>query len=417
MMSSTTQPASFMNWKWSLLLTFLIIGLLRLTNFNYYLSILVGLEVEVNNVGGNAFNFTNYFATGVLLFFIVSKARSFTTKWKTGWPFLILIGIYFVNAITAPFTNYSWVVYQLLFLLIGAVVHFLTIETDESFDERFRIGMRFFFYLSISLILCCLFLIFWQVSPSTYVSNFNDSFVQSLDDIGIMKQLYGYLLGFVIAYALFIEKRPVLRFMALLLVLVSGFGIRSFMLGLVGAGLIFSLRRPTYLIGFIGLISLVFYFFLGEYFELVIYDTRFYPYLNAFDIIQKYPAGVGLGGYQPYTSENARILFGAFYDPRAILDYVPDSPESDLVHLFGSLGLILGSLHLLIQLRLVWFTYRLQPLMNHFHKCVMFYFCFMTFFGISEDNLFSVNYWIFFGLASGVIEYLRHKRKNKLHYE
>ncbi|MEL6122258.1 MAG: hypothetical protein AAFR14_00940, partial [Bacteroidota bacterium] len=119
--------------------------------------------------------------------------------------------------------------------------------------------------------------------------------------------------------------------------------------------------------------------------------------------VQKFPFGVGLGGYPVYTELNARALFGSFYNVRAVLDFVPIAPESDLVHLFGSLGLVCGALHLLVQFRIVWYSLRWQGLFGPFQKAILFYFCYMTFFGISEDNIFSINYWIFFGVATGVV--------------
>ena len=141
----------------------------------------------------------------------------------------------------------------------------------------------------------------------------------------------------------------------------------------------------------------------------VLLDTRFYAYMNAFDIAQRFPFGVGLGGYPVYTENNNSELFASFYNFNAALDYVPNSPESDVVHIFGSLGLGFGLTHILIQVRLLILGFLRQQKMFRFEKCMYFYFVFITFFGISEDTIFTVSYWIFFGITSGIIATLQRR--------
>ena len=392
---------------------FMVIGLLRLTNMNYYLSKMMGLETQINNTGGDAFNFVNYLGVGALVVIIISKLTRITLSWASAKWIYSLIGIYLINGFIAPYTNLTWLIYQVLFLLIAIVVHLLTLKVADVYLPSFQKSMQIIFILGLVFLAFTLIVILSQVSIANYITEFNDSFVQSLDDFGIMKQRFGYFIGFLLSYAIFIEKRISYRVTAIALIMCTGFGIRSFILGLIGAGFVFTIRTPKYFIAFATILGISFYILLSQYFELLIYDTRFYPILNALDIVQKFPFGVGIGGYPVYTEENARILFGEFYDVRAILDFIPIAPESDLVHIFGSLGLGLGLLHLLIQFRIIWLSYRLQDLMDPFHKCILFYFAYMTFFGISEDNIFSINYWIFFGVASGIVTYLLHKRRTQ----
>jgi len=127
--------------------------------------------------------------------------------------------------------------------------------------------------------------------------------------------------------------------------------------------------------------------------------------------MQNFPFGVGLGGYPIYTDIFNRQIFADFYNVNAILDYVPVAPESDYVHLFGSLGLGLGLIHLLVQARLVWLAIKLKSLARPFEKCILFMFCFMMFFGLGEDSMFTVYYWIFFGFGTGVITTLLFRRR------
>ncbi len=382
---------------------FVFIALLRLTNFNYYLSGIIGLETEINNTGGNAFNFINYIGVAFLGIIILVKLNSLEARWKSAWGIYLLMTIYFINALCSPYINLTWVVYQELFLLIALVLHLYAQKVSCHFVLRFKRGTRYIFWASIGLVSFCTVQILFNNSLSYYFKEFNEVFVQTLDDFGIMKQRYGYLLGFLVSYILFVLKGIPKKVLLIGLILITGFGIRSFIIGMIGAIAIFTIRSPRQFFLFFTIIAFSSYYFFGTYIELLIYDTRFYSFLNAFDIIQNFPFGVGLGGYQIYTEEFSRQLYAAFFDASAILDYIPSAPESDLVHLFGSLGLIFGFLHLLIQFRIVWLTYILQKHFNSFQKCILFYFCFMTFFGISEDSIFSINYWIFFGLASGIV--------------
>ena len=240
--------------------------------------------------------------------------------------------------------------------------------------------------------------------PVDYViAEYNDSFVNSLNTFGVMKQYYGYVSGFLLCYALFIIKNPKVRLVTIALVFLSAFGIRSFLIGIIGAVLIYFARRPIpflAVISFGGILALMFW---GDAIQSMLLDTRFYAYMNGVDIVQRYPFGVGLGGYPIYTENNNPEPFATFFNVDAALGYVPDSPESDLVHVFGSLGLGFGIMHLLIQFRLIFIGFFKQIKMFPFEKCMYFYFVFMTFFGISEDTMFTISYWIFFGITSGII--------------
>lgn len=391
---------------------FMLLGLLRLTNFNFYVSKLLGFHTEINNLGGSAFNFINYIGIAALGIVIVGKFGWLKVSWSSAWPIFLLLAIYLFNALMAPYTNYSWVLYQCLFLVVALVLHFITLKSADQFHLRFEYGMRLFFWLAFSFVLTMLLVILMQLPLSTYLFEFNDSFVQSLDDYGVMKQRHGYLIGFLLSYAIFMLRKGPVQWIVIGLLLLSGIGIRSLLIGVVGGGLVFTMTNTKYFIGFVTVIGLAFYFLLGQYFSLLIYDTRFYSFLNAYDIIQNFPFGVGLGGYPVYTEIFSQQLFGNFYNAQALLDFVPIAPESDLVHLFGSLGFGLACVHLLVIGRLIWYSYRLQSQMNAWHKYILFYFCYMTFFGISEDSIFSINYWIFFGIASGIISYLIRSKFN-----
>jgi len=343
---------------------------------------------------------------------LLTKVFKLEARWKSAWPIYVIMLIYFVNGVISPYGNTAWLVYQELFLLISLVLHLFVQKVSVDFVDRFKKAMSLLFWPLILLMIFSATMILGYNSWSYYLSEYNEVFVQSLDDYGIVKPRYGYLLGFLISYSCFVLKSWPKRILIIALAIITGFGIRSLIIGMIGAILIFTIRKPKYflLVTICGLVG-VFGWLLPNLNDLI-YDTRFYSFLNAYNIVFEFPFGVGLGGYPVYTELFHRQLYASFFDVSAVLDYIPLAPESDLVHLFGSLGLLFGGLHILIQLRLVWYAYALQPLMSSFQKCLLFYFCFMTFFGISEDSIFSINYWIFFGLSSGIVAQLLYQKKH-----
>ena len=382
---------------------FLLMALLRLTFFDFYLSQLFGFPVEINALGGGAFNFVNYICFAGLLMVFIHQGPKLSTFWPSLSQYAVLVFLYSINFVLSPYIDSSWFLYQLIFITMAIIVHIFTFKVRAWDDRFFYRRTIWIFWMMIALVAFCTIQILFQYPISYYFSEFNDAFVHSLDDFGIMKQRYGYLLGFLSAYTLYMVRDKYVKVPILLLILFAGFGIRSYMIGMIGALLIFnigSLKRVFAAAVFTGVAV---FLLKDQYFDNLIYDTRFYSYANAWNIINNFPFGVGLGGYPIYTDIFNRQIFADFYSVNAILDYVPSSPESDYVHLFGSLGLALGSLHLLVQARVVWLTLRLKAIARPFEKCILFLFCFMTFFGLGEDSMFTVYFWIFFGLATGVI--------------
>ncbi len=391
---------------------FICIGLLRLTNFNYYLSQALGFETQVNNTGGDAFNFINYLGTAMLVTVVIAKIGHFRAQWRNGWPIYTLMLIYGFNILVTPYGNPVWLIYQEVFLAIALLLHFYVQRVEDSFERRFRTAIRPILYCAFILVIFCTFQILTKNSLSYYLQEFNEVFVQTLDDYGIMKQRYGYLQGFLVSYVLFMVRGWTKRIGLILLILITGFGIRSFVIGLFG-GLLWSVaRKPIHLL-FLGSVFIG-WLILSDFSHVysLIYNTRFYSYLNMIDIMNNYPFGVGLGGYHVYTETYSRVLFAHFYDVNAILDYVPVAPESDVVYVFGSLGWFFGGLHFFLIARILYWSIKYQKQLSPFHKTILFYFCFMTFFGISEDSMFSINYWIFFGLSSGIISLSIFKNKH-----
>lgn len=388
--------------SWSILTLLIFFGILRLTNFNYYLSIFFGFDTSINSTGGDAFNFINYIVLAFVGLVLLAKAPHYTVKLRTAWPYLILGSIYLINSLTAPYVNGQWILYQFAFLIVAITAHFIAMNSCLS--QKFSLyGFRYIFIAGVLFVVFCIYQILNQFPLSQYFLEYNDAFVQSLDDFGIMKQRFGYFAGFLLSYAIFIIKDRKIKIAVICIIFFACFGIRSFDIGLSMALIVFSILKPRRLLLILSSIGILYFVFLHQYFELLIYDTRYYSIINAIHIIQNFDFGVGLGGYPVYTEEFSRILFAEFYDVNSILDFIPTAPESDFVHILGSLGLVLGLVHLSIQFSLIVLAVKFQSILSAHEKCILFYFCFMSFYGISEDSIFSVNYWIFFGLSSGIV--------------
>lgn len=389
----------------NIVLVFLVLALLRLLPFNFYASTLIGHDVIIDNKEGNAINFINYISVAFLFFTALIKLPTLKAHWFEIWPFCLLVLIYLVNLFTAPYVNLSWTIYQIAFLLIGAFIH-LTIsgQSNREYEHSLLFGrFKWFTVGSIAFMFLVFVSMYSQFSVSYIISEFNDSFVNSVNTYGLMKQYYGYVVGFLVLYSIFVLDNIWLKTLIILLAFFTAFGIRSFVLGMIGVLFFMNIKSPIRILAMLIIGVTIGYVLWEDLIVELLYDTRFYAYMNGWDIVQKFPFGVGLGGYPEYTELNNRNLFAAFFTIDAALNYVPNSPESDIVHVFGSLGLYLGIAHVLIQLRLIWNGFVRQAIMLPFEKCMFYFFIFMTAFGISEDTMFTVSYWIFFGITSGII--------------
>ena len=366
---------------------------------------LVGHDVVIDGREGNAINFINYISVAFFLFVSFIKLPSIKAKWLELWPFGTLVFIYLINFYTAPFVNGFWISYQVAFILISALIHLLLSgQTINHYEKALNSG-GFMIFTAIAvcfLIIVCISM-YSQFSVMYILSEFNDSFINSVNDIGLMKQYYGYVVGFLVIYGVLVLNNKGITALILVLSLLTSFGIRSFLIGMAAVLIVSTIKKPFRFLFFILLSLVIGVTYWDQFLVDLVYDTRFYAYMNGWDIIQKFPFGVGLGGYPVYTEIYNNDLFATFFNIDAALNYVPNSPESDIVHLFGSLGLWLGVVHLLIQLRLIILGIVNEKKMLPFEKCMFYYFVFMTAFGISEDTMFTVSYWIFFGITSGVI--------------
>ena len=280
---------------------FLFMALLRLTFFDFYLSQLFGFPVEINALGGGAFNFVNYISFFGLLVVFVHQGPKMSTFWPSLSQYGVLVVLYSINFVLSPYIDSSWYLYQLIFIMMATVVHIFIFKLRAWDDRLFYRRTIWIFWLMFALVVFCTIQILLQYPLSYYFTEFNDAFVHSLDDFGIMKQRYGYLLGFLSAYTLYMVRNKHIKIPILLILLFAGFGIRSYMIGMIGALFVFnfgSLKRviAASLFAFIAILLLK-----DQYFDNIIYDTRFYSYANAWNIINNFPFGVGLGGYPIYT--------------------------------------------------------------------------------------------------------------------
>ena len=128
---------------------FIFLAIIRLTNFNFILSNLVGFETEINELGGNAFNFINYAGaalTGIVLF---SKVTSIRTRWISLWPFFILLIIYSANALFAPYSNTTWFFYQFIFLATAFTLHIYAQNCTLDYSGRLRKSLGLVYWLLV----------------------------------------------------------------------------------------------------------------------------------------------------------------------------------------------------------------------------------------------------------------------------
>ena len=289
----TTSLTDFFSIRISIVSFFLIMALLRLTFFDFYISQLFGLPFEINALGGNAFNFINYISFGGLIIILLTSGIKLSTYWPSLNQYILLGIVYTLNFALSPYIDSSWFLYQLIFIVMAVVVHIFYFKIRDWDDRLFYRRTIWVYWILIALVVFCSIQIVLQNTIKYYFTEFNDAFVHSLDDFGIMKQRYGYLLGFLSAYTFYMVPTKSIKVLMIGLILFAGFGIRSYMIGIIGAVLLFNIDSIRRLILTVCLIAVVILLLKDQYFNNLIYDTRFYSYANAFNIVQSFPFGVG----------------------------------------------------------------------------------------------------------------------------
>ena len=149
---------------------FLLMALLRLTFFDFYLSQLFGFPVEINALGGGAFNFVNYICFGGLLMVFIHQGSKLSTFWPSLSQYAVLVVLYSINFLLSPYIDSSWFLYQLIFITMAIIVHIFTFKVRDWDDRFFYRRTIWIFWMMIALVAFCTIQILFQYPISYYLS-------------------------------------------------------------------------------------------------------------------------------------------------------------------------------------------------------------------------------------------------------
>lgn len=318
--------------------------------------------------------------------------------------YIVIFLLYLISFLFVPPHLYKYYFYQLIFILVAILSHAAMVANYKEQNTPLLLNtLKVLFFISL---IFSFIMFIYQAYTLGILGFFTDYYVVSeyMFNLGTEKQQFGNLLALLICYSLFFIKNIRLKIMSFLWLLIVGWGIRTLFIGLVVSYALVYVKNLKYLISGAVILVVAFVFFLSksEYFsfDLLYYGTRYYSYMNAVYIMTIHKIGVGLGGYSLFTDENNDQLMKMFYDPSATYQFLPVAPESDVVHLLGSLG-VLGVIHIIILLLIAKRVSGKFISATRFEKFVIFNFLCLLFAGISQDNMFSMFYWISLGLATG----------------
>lgn len=341
---------------------------------------------------------TNYFIVVVLIVFIL-LFKKISVNRKAFFISISIYLIYLLNYLLAPYRNSVWLFYQTIFLFtayyIASIYSTITKKDFNIFTNNVILIMTTsLFFLSI---LSTWLLIY---NNESLLSGYFDGYIAVFNDYFYwQKQSINAFSAIIICYVLTSEKHRILNATLLLPISFIIVGMRSLLLGFSLTFLFLTIKNMKVISSFIMLILVFIVAFFDKFIELMSFDIRIMSYANMIDILRRYPFGVGNGVYHTFVRQYQNIDFSYL----ANYDVIPVAPESDVVYVFGSFGLLIGCLFYGI---LIWVLIKSKEYYPHFgqtDKYFVLIYIYFVFAGIGEDWIFSFAHWILFGFALGAL--------------
>lgn len=355
---------------------------------------------------------SNYIITFTVIFFILLFLfRKFTFNKKAFKIIFILICLYLINYIFAPYRNSSWFLYEIVFLLITAYT--ATVYAHIASSDYKTISKNIEKICNVGLFVIFLILTYLLVN---YHNALIDIFIAGNTFNQYIRPLYldfywdkhasAGMIAIVICHIFTLPENKyrncLLIFPALPFAMASRHLLLGFFLTIIFLR-IKSVRNYLLIFTLFLILSLLFW---DNIYELLLKDTRINSFANTFDIITKYPFGVGNGRYHTYVDEyltNRDFYWG--YEQAGL----PSATETDIVYIFGSFGLLFGIIYYSILTVILFKIKKLYLNIAYPDKFFALVFVYFFFAGIGEDWIFSYPYWILFGFALGVVTAKRNR--------
>lgn len=364
---------------------------------------------------------TNYVITSVVVFFIIFfiiHFRRIPFNRNIVKLFIFLYCIYLLNFILAPFRNFSWFIYQHFFLLssfyTASIYANITSYNIDKFSKNIeKIFITGLFSLSAASVYVLInnYELLIRIFRSEAV--FNNYIAAFYYYFYWDKLCLNASIAIILCYILTSNKNKIINLVLLTPSLLFVAGMRSFVVGWLGVFLFVKIRNIKIMMT-IGIVLLFTgYMFLEFIFELTNYDVRINSYMNTLNLIFEYPFGVGNGFYYTFITENYAVDFSYIEGIKGM--FLSAAPESDIVYIFSSFGLVLGLMLYAIFVALMFKIHKQYPTMTQLDKCFSLIFMFFIFAGIGEDFIHAYPTWTIFGLALGAVNSKRNERHSQTH--
>jgi hypothetical protein len=323
--------------------------------------------------------------------------------------FGVILIIIIINNIMAPFASTKWLMNQIGFIFMAFLIATLYSQlTSNEIASLINSVHKILFITLTILVIATLWLLFNHFDTLNRViteGTFN-YFIFQLTFFEWEKQSIGNLGLVVFAFILSLDSKKRTKYLLIfLLAFPLLIGIRTFTLAVLLVLALLLIKKRNLLLITIPTIFVTTWFFyeriLAPGFEHI--DVRVLAFLNMIDIVKNYFWGVGLGGYHIYTELHSHILESNWFWVSQYYKKFPLAPESDLVAVLGSFGLFFGVLFYGLNLWIGFKLWKNYYLFNYTDKFFSIVFFTMIFSGISQDNFFTLPYWVFFGFALGII--------------
>ncbi len=391
--------------KVHLLLLVLFVTLVVMFPLDVFLNVLLLTEGKT---------YTYYLLVALSVFFLPAF-RCVPNKLMVAVKVIVILaciyGLSFVGIIFAgqEYSTLMWYLYQFIFLFTSLGIALVYGNLTEAQNDRLACSIQRMLQAMSYGVFVVASLLLVSDGSMLFDGSVLNSYIARLNHYMLWeKQAIGNVLAIIILYLCILSSAGRMsRFLVLVPALPLGVGIRTLWLGMISSAVFVRLKGGRMLLLLAGTTSLVALALLGDgdnrdrVKALVTSDIRVLAYLNTFDIISRYPFGVGLGGYHVYSKEYGDDLLSEFSAVTTTYSFLSVAPESDIVFVFSSLGFILGTMHYMV---LIWVLisvlrrYSKSRPLDRFFLSVFVYFFFS---GISQDNMFGFVYWVFLGFALG----------------
>ncbi len=355
-------------------------------------------QIDVGNLDASIFNYVSVLL--LYMFIILSPPGRLNRRIIN--VFAVIFAVLVVN-LFAPYASTKWFFNQVGFLGCSIIIALIYARVNEGQIAKIRTALVTTGTVCfVILAACSLYLTITRYDlliRALETRDFNSFIYQLVPLMSWEKQSIGNFAALIFAVYFVFKRRQTPLFLLLCLPLLIG--IRTFWLGIILAVSTEAIRRRRHLASMMVFIVLYFIYRIFSSGGFGSADHRVFAYLNTFDIVRKNPLGLGLGGYHVYTYNNEEALSAKF----AYLTHgkVAIAPESDIVLVFGSLGLLLGLIFYSVHLWVFYQLWRKYPRFSDVDRFFSFLFFIFLFSGLSQDSMFRLPHWILFGFALGAV--------------